>query len=462
MKGTFAKAFAAMLILEGFSLLSFVYPVLALPALVVLGILTLWLSLRDPSWGIYILFGELFVGSRGHLLEAGPISLRLVVFSAVVIAWIVNGIRNQELGIRNLPKAYWLLLIVVGFAVVRGLLGQNGIGNVFYDANGYLYLLILPAALAAVKDKATLENIFEILAAAIVVIALKGLVLFLWFAFALPAVATAYHWVITQDIGEITGEIGRASRIFMQSQFYALVGIFLYSLREKARWGIVAAAIFSVVLSLSRSLWLGAIAGAFFAGCILLWKADFRVALKKVAVIALLATTSFGLIWGLGWLAGGVSESVASRGGSPVGEAAGGARLLLLPELLREIKAVPVFGAGFGKVVAYRSYLPDRVTPQNPEGEIRSYAFEWGYLDTALKIGILGLIVYLLFIAKIFQLGFRNLQLTTYNLAVLAGLVALVVLNNTTPYLNHPLGIGYLIFVYSYLSVFRKENETSR
>ena len=154
----------------------------------------------------------------------------------------------------------------------------------------------------------------------------------------------------------------------------------------------------------------------------------------------------------------GISESVSSRGINPASEAAGGARLLLLPILLDRIIEAPAVGYGFGKTVSYDSFLPDRVKPENPAGTITSYAFEWGYLDTALKVGFLGLLVYLIFIARIFRIGIQNVKFKMQNLGILSGLVALTVLNVTTPYLNHPLGIGYLILALASFEVFNSES----
>lgn len=443
--------------LEIVSLASFVRGELSLPLLAGLGAATFLISLKNPKWGIYILFGELFVGSRGHLLEYRFLSLRLVVFTAVFLAWGIGVIRERKFS--RVPGIYWLLLVIIGLGAIHGYLRGNGLVNVFQDMNGYLYLAILPAVLAAVKTRQTLDNFFEILKAAIIVIAAKTLILFLWFSFGWQGVATLYHWIIDQDIGEITGQVGTASRIFMQSQFWALMGVFIMGLKGERGvrgWLIIAAALFSVIMSLSRSFWLGGIAGALFAAVMLLFyfHAGIGRVGKLAAIIILIIAAETGALFAFSKTVGS-SQAVGSRAQSPIKEAAGGARLLLLPELLAEIKQSPLIGKGFGEEVTYASYLPDRVTAQNPEGKITSYAFEWGYLDTVLKIGFLGLLVYLFFIAHIFRQGWSNFQ----TLGILSGLVALVILNITTPYLNHPLGIGYLIFAYSYLSVIRKEND---
>ena len=458
---TFGKALIVMALAEGISLLSFVYPVISLPLLLAAALATFFVSLRKLEWGIYILFGELFFGSRGHLLEHGFLSLRLVVFVAVFLAWFIRGIMNYELGIGGLKSMihdsrfmilYFLLLLVISFGIINGYVNGNSLPNIFNDANGYLYLAILPAVLAGIRTREALGNLFKILATAVVIIAAQTLILFLWFTYGLAGVATIYHWVIDQDIGEITGVVGSASRIFMQSQFYALMGLFIFGLSYfEGRFKILltSAAVFSVIFSLSRSFWLGGIAGAAFAAIMLLvyFRVGWERFTKFAMIIILIVAAEIGAFYLVSRTAGR-SEAVGSRLENPIREAAGGARLLLLPELLTEIKQSPFLGKGFGQEVTYSSYLPDRMTPDNPEGNITSFAFEWGYLDIILKVGLIGLLVYLFFIAKIFHLGWSNLQFSISNfqtLGLLSGLVALVVLNVTTPYLNHPLGIGYLL-----------------
>ena len=196
-------------------------------------------------------------------------------------------------------------------------------------------------------------------------------------------------------------------------------------------------------MSLSRSFWLGLIVGGIFAFIMLLvyYKVNLKTVLSLGLKIALIALLEIGILFGIGSLGGGFADAVSSRGGNPATEAAGGARLLLLPQLWKGITEFPILGAGFGKEITYKSFLPDRIKPENPDGEITSYAFEWGYLDIALKIGAVGLIIYLLFILQIFKSGWGK----AHTLGFLSALVALLALNITTPYLNHPLGIGYLI-----------------
>lgn len=453
------KALLLMVAAEAVSLLAYLYPVLSAPLLLAVFLGTLVLALKNPRWGIYLLFGEVFLGSKGHLLAAnvGPIvfSLRLAIFAAVFLAWAAvllgNLAQNFPRSFRGLPWLYWVLVAAVGLGAVHGSLGGNGVANVFLDANAYLYLGILPSVWLAYRERAELDNLLDILAAAVIVLGAQTAVLFVWFTYALPGVATVYHWTLDQGIGEITGNVGSASRVFLQAQFYSVMGLFVFGLHKRPyQKTIVALAVVSIILGFSRSFWLGIAGGGAFLLAVMLWR--FRsyglVILRLGVTVLLIAILEVGLLYAaVSGSRNALSAAVTSRISDPTQEAAGSARLLLLPELLAGIRQSRLAGKGFGAQITYSSYLPDKITPQNPEGKITSYAFEWGYLDIWLKLGLLGLLIYLFFIARIFRRGFDLLggQDDRLVLGLLAGLMALLVLNLTTPYLNHPLGIGYLL-----------------
>ena len=130
-------------------------------------------------------------------------------------------------------------------------------------------------------------------------------------------------------------------------------------------------------------------------------------------------------------------------------EAAGQSRLNQLEPLTEGILQKPILGHGFGKTLTYKSNDP-RVLEKHPDGLYTTYAFEWGYLDIALKVGVVGLLIYLALIGYLSYRGIRNYELgimNIINIGLLAGLVALGVTNIFSPYLNHPLGIGYIMLI---------------
>jgi O-antigen ligase len=144
-------------------------------------------------------------------------------------------------------------------------------------------------------------------------------------------------------------------------------------------------------------------------------------------------------------LVGLLKERAAS-----LGEAAAKSRWQLLPPLLTEIKKHWLLGAGFGSTITYRSFDP-RVLASSPTGLYTTSAFEWGWLDTWLKLGLVGLLIYLALIYKILKRGWWRLKVERrapyLSLGLNFTLIALVIINFFTPYLNHPLGLGWLMLV---------------
>jgi O-antigen ligase len=123
----------------------------------------------------------------------------------------------------------------------------------------------------------------------------------------------------------------------------------------------------------------------------------------------------------------------------------------LMP-LFKGIAAHPVVGSGWGTVETYVSSDP-RVMLQTVNGWYTTFTFEWGYLDIILKIGLFGLFAYLAFLFSTLKrlLKIAAEQKSAGESALLTGsflgLIALMGVHMFTPYLNHPLGIGYILIV---------------
>jgi O-antigen ligase len=192
---------------------------------------------------------------------------------------------------------------------------------------------------------------------------------------------------------------------------------------------------------MSRSFWIGLASGIIYLYAAHLSRRD-RGALLHTARALILSALGGAIILSAIYLPtiGGLGE----RARRILGEPAVSSRAAQFLPLLSAIAKSPLIGFGFGKTVTYASADP-RILRANPDGLYTTYAFELGYLDIALKIGLLGLLLYALLIFKIAR-GLGRGEL-------LAGLVALLVINIFSPYLNHPLGIGYLLL----LTIFRKD-----
>lgn len=326
---------------------------------------------------------------------------------------------------------------------------------IFFDVNAWLYFLLIFPLFDILREKTQIESILKILSAAVTWLAIKTFILFFIFTHQIPfIIIDLYRWTRRSGLGEIT-QLDSFYRIFFQSQIYSLIGyfiffaylVFLMKKKECKFYSFLPLFLptLSILVSFSRSFWSGFIVTLIIFLAILKIKEKFSYLdlVKIFSIILLIFIISFSLIWLSLKLPPKVKVDLASlvEKRMELEEPAASSRLLQLPYLLTEISEKPFFGSGFGKTVSYFSRDP-RIL-----GLYTTYAFEWGYLDIWLKIGLVGLFFFFLLLWKIFRKGLQQISNFQQPLifGLLMGLIALLVTHITSPYLNHPLGIGYLI-----------------
>ena len=374
---------------------------------------------------------------------------------------------------------YSLLFIALVWGLVNGYLQHNSLSNIFFDFNGWIYFGILFPLLYVIKLKSEdvkkfWYNLLLVFSASVVWLSVKTLSLLFIFSHKFNFIEQIYLWIRTSGVGEITNTEFGFSRIFMQSQVYVVIGLLVFmSLlllsgkqeNKKTRKQFIIYYFISLILfistiliSFSRSFWIGALVGfLFFCFFVFLFfYKEWRAILLMLSSLLLASVLSIGLIYGIVKFPypepiGNFSANLISERATSMNDAAGSSRWNLLPVLNEEIKKAPLQGRGFGATVTYITQDP-RVLEQNPSGQYTTYAFEWGWHDIALKIGGLGLLVYVLLLGKIFVDGIAlsrkskvESRKSLIYIALLAGLVMIVVTSAFSPYLNHPLGIGYVV-----------------
>lgn len=493
------------LLFELVSFWAFIVPPFSSAAWLIIIAVAATLAVTRPELAMLVLLAELFIGSQGgYMVTFGAeqglfLSLRHGLFLIVVGIWfaelvaatLAGGDRRRTawdwfraMAKRGILVPYALLLVVIVFGIVRGLILGNGYGTVFFDVDRYLYYGLFPALVAAFARPETRLRAAAVLCAAITSSVAKALgVLFFFSHRIFIAASNIYIWIRDTRVGEITIMTADFYRIFFQSQIFILVTVFALALlaayagdrkRLPARFAaaLVCWSMVSMVLSLSRSFWFGGAVATLALAAVLAWAKAGVAIWRRLAVLgagaAIVSVAIVAAVYYFPFPSKSGELSLTSLLGDralSLGDAAANSRWALLPKLTEAAMKRPVFGSGFGTTVTYTTSDP-RLLASSKTGEYTTYAFEWGYHDLWLKIGLAGLAVYAWLVAMLLRPLFRALKasrglLRTPDMAfdggqkekavvtagLLAGAVALLATNVFSPYLNHPLGIGILMLL---------------
>lgn len=491
----FRFTFLLIIFLELVSYTAYFYPFLNTVVFFLILLFVLILSFQKLEYGVYFILAELFIGSKGYLfsfnLEEISISLRLGIFLIVLGVWFLKALKNKKFEFIKSPLTRWyilLFLFLVG-GVINGFWKGNSLNNLFFDFNGWLFFGLVFVFFSALNSWEKIQESWQVIFAAISAAILKTITLLFFFSHQVyDLLPSLYKWVRTTGVGEITQMPNNLYRIFFQSHIFAilvfyLIALLLIKLKRNSfskkdyygLWLVGFFTAFATFISYSRSFWLGALLGLMVLFYLIFFV--LKLSKKKVFVItgSLILTfigvyvVTLGIInfpWpNPGEFKGGLIEE---RTKDLTTEAGSASRFQLLGPLSQKIKEHPILGSGFGATVTYKTNDP-RYLELHPDGIYTAYAFEWGYLDIWVKIGLLGLLAYLVLLYKLFRQGWRlsrKLINQPYHYALILGLLVgflvLIVINVTTPYLNHPLGIGFLLFLTAVFSTMEKNSSSSK
>lgn len=475
LKNFWLQIAVGFLLLEIISFAVFPHLWLSRLAYVLILIIAGWLTARKLEYGAYLLLAELIVGGFGYLvffpLSDGRASLRLGLFIIVGLIWLIQLIRQQDFAVfkdrRLIPLA--IFFAVCCWSALNGYLAGHPLMAIFSDLNGYLYLGLIGLFLSIKLEPFKAMQIFLV---GSVILGLKTLAVLFIFShgYALVGPALIYHWIRDTGVGEITLIFAPLYRIFFQSQFYNLLALIasayillirtseagqanavINSINQSkparlALWLLAWFNFYIIVISQSRSFWVAGLFALIILLPLVAWQ--FKVAWQRIIVYLVIIpayalTANFA---GQAIIGDFQTDFFSGRVGGSAGSAGVSSRMAELAPALALIKQTPLLGQGFGATIRFRSDDPRIKTVANPEGWTDAVAIEWGYLDLAVKTGILGLVVYLAFLLF---LAWPLLQsVLKYNLlatGLLIGLLTLMIIHIFTPYLNHPLGIGYLL-----------------
>lgn len=491
------KLILAIFLIELLSLISIKIPILSAVFFILILIGATLFTLYKLEYGLWIALIELMIGSQGYLffIEIGDfrLSIRIGIFLAVFFIWLFKYFNFKEFIAKirqsRLIQTFLIFIAFLGIGVINGIINNNGFTNIFFDVNGYLYFGLFFVFLDVFKGERQFKTFLHILFAALIYSSAKIFITLYFFTHGFTNITDfLYTWIRDTRVGEITWAGGNFFRIFLQSQIWSLIAIFVVLClvvtvmqnreQNRSRDLRISASVLllgfllviiqtSILISFSRSYWLGGVIGmtSFFAYLLFIYRIKFKPLLKILGITLIAGILSIALMLAIvnfpipepsvGFSADMIKDRFSTD------DAAASSRWNLLPPLLDKIKSAPILGTGFGTKITYQTEDPRIKNENNPEGWYTTYSFEWGYLDTITEIGVIGLLIYLVLIGQIawqyIRLSLFKITSTKRNKPVLTtrlslthsslliGLIVLLTTHAFSPYLNHPLGIGYLM-----------------
>jgi hypothetical protein len=392
--------------------------------LVAIGIGVAVVSYLNLEWGMALAFLEIFIGGHGHLFDvpvAGfSLSVRMVIFMAVMGVWLVllyqKRLQPVFLAHRDLPFA--LIEIAIAIAAIKGF-AANDPAAAFDDMNGYLTLAYFLPMISLPWKGPGRRLLLQTLAVGALWVA--GTTILYLYAFThLPGLVSHELYTFVRDArlaevtlqtsGPIVDYLGSSPwyfRIFQQSQaIVAALELLLIAgtlilwreRHERLPWfaaGLHVLFIAVILASLSRSFWIGCLAGFAVILAFSIFRRPVWVTLFKrhfqMGLFSLIAAFLLFLAVALPLPPRpDLSESTFYSGREEnTREVAVSSRWNLLRPMVDEIWSDPIIGSGFGETVTFISDDP-RLRAITPSGEVTTYRFEWGYHDLWLKMGILG------------------------------------------------------------------------
>lgn len=456
----YLKILAGFVALELVSYMTYGHTTLTSLVAVIVVMAAVTVSFWKPAIIAYVALAEIVVGSKGYLLvlhiHTVDISLRLLLFLASLL---VIAIRWKTLTKQQPPRRVWLpplaFVIWVGWETLWGVLQHYPVSRVFFDMNAFLFVPTVAMWWMLMRaDDTWKDRVWLILLAGVTLIGLKSWLMVTLFGLNLSWILHVYQWIRNTGVGEVTFISPGVYRVFFQSQIYGLfVGLLMLGRGRMVSWPTWwwipwLSACLAVWASLSRSYWWLGIGGAAAAFFVLafhkrMWRGWGRTFLR----VAIGVVVGFFLFnWAVNFpypyvVHGKKGDAVATRLSNQGAGDASTARKNQIAPLLKSIRSNPVFGRGFGANVRYYS------TDPRIRGWRDTDAFELGYLDLWLKLGIVGLALFAWWGWSLLRTAWNS----PLSFSVIPSLVALAAVHATSPYLNHPLGLAWLALMTLFL-----------
>ncbi|MDW5523704.1 O-antigen ligase family protein [Carnobacterium maltaromaticum] len=419
-------------------------------------------------------FIELAIGGGGRLLEFGPLSIRQLLFVLLLVTFFYRIIRTKNIFNSEVNTffskdtttiAMYLLLVWIVVSTAIGVLNHHPVSVIAMDMFRVSFLgLYFPLAYYISNERYKKEWIIEIIKWG----ALFGALLTI-------GIDITGKFILTNNFGDFYVWINnlfqddlffRPSRgVFYKSHLFIMFGLIIsfHQILNK-KWSFINVAnvllcTISIIWSETRGLLIAFLGATFFIACIdsyifvrpikglysKLKKSFSRPNVQKI--IACMAVLIIVPIFYTQMTqarfpaddATQLNHNLSTKRKKEISkenDVSVATRVYLLDESKKILTASPknlIFGTGYGTKIG------NRLT-----------GIEMSFLDIWVEQGIIGVILWISVCMLIF-LNFNkaykiNLYIDNDNIGIMACAIALLLLTNINPFINNPIGIGFVLF----------------
>ncbi len=468
---TFWRAIAVMAILYGLALVGYDSDV---DGMILLGLVagSSILAYKRLDHALLLVFIELFSNPHGvlltHIVGGFSLTLRMAIFVGVMLGWGM-GVLTKKYWLEHkgeIAKIYYLLILAATLGLIVGVLSRDP-AVVFGDGNAYLYLFYLLPILSVDWNMTRRGELIQVLAAgAIWISSLSLILLYIFTHFGESVLQATYYFFRDLRVAEITSLGHGVYRVFIQSQVFVIIfGLLLTSFlvfkRDRRLMLLGSLIISTIILALSRSFWVGLVPTVLFL-LILLWR-QLRPTLKQsfkfvgsalsvgIVSIFLIALVILCSVPSQDLTGSDLALTLKERT-TDSDDVAISSRWKLLTPMVNKIFERPLTGHGFGASVTFVTDDP-RVREIHPDGTWTTSSMEWGWFELWIKMGILGPAAFLYAAWELLKRlwAYRWTEQAWLGFGLMSGLVFIFATHFFSPYLNHPIGLGYLLFLVPFL-----------
>lgn len=418
-----------------------------------------------------VLMADCAVLGAGRTMSVGPFGFRMVLLGVIMVLAVPLVVGQFSTLVKN--RYLWLLLAFGGWVILEAVLGiANGNSRALLarDIKGFAYFAAVLPALCVVNTKDRVHKLMQVImyaSATLAVVTFALVFLYNW-------VPGFFAWLVSLDpehnIMMFAAVSHKIPRLFFKSTPYLLCccafSIYFCLTRRDKKYcwhyiAITCVSLFALLLSYTRSVYLAVfIAASFLLALYLTMERDRRAWLVKAVSAAavscvllitlcsaVLHTNYFGYALdrlGVTFAQGdlGSVDSTApdfNQDSSDDPNDTDGFqhdtiesdkfRALTMSELMKNIKASPIWGHGLGKALEVR------------DGKANEYI----YHDIWMKTGIIGLALFFAPLALMFVNTGKKIKSNTDTVRLhapwLAALLGFVTFSYFNPYMNASLGI---------------------